>query len=80
MDEVSSLWVLCRSSRAIRTRVRLFHLVLLIPCWESQRAHPEEKRGPASDINQSGQKHMKTLDADRPNREDPNNDPSARVG
>jgi len=33
---------------AISTRVRLFRLVLLIPCWESHTADPEEKHGPAS--------------------------------
>jgi len=30
----------------IRTWVRLFRLILLIPSWESQCAHPEEKRDP----------------------------------
>jgi len=36
---------------AIRTRVRLNHLILLIPYWEGHRADPEEKRGPANDVN-----------------------------
>jgi hypothetical protein len=35
---------------AIRTRVRLFRPILLIPCWESRMADPEEKSGPASDV------------------------------
>ena len=35
---------------AIRTRVRLNRLILLPPCWEGQRADPEEKRGPANDV------------------------------
>jgi hypothetical protein len=38
------------TQRAIRTRVRLCRPILLIPCWESQMADPEEKRGPASGI------------------------------
>lgn len=51
MDEVSSLGLLYRSRPGvIRTSVRLDHLVLLVPCWESQGADPEEKRGPAKDI------------------------------
>src|ERR1039457_220955 len=52
MDEVSSLGLLYRPCYgAIRTRVRLGHLIILIPCWGSHRADPEEKRGPAKDIN-----------------------------
>ena len=35
---------------AIRTRDRLDRLILLIPCWEGQRADPEEKQGPAKDV------------------------------
>ncbi len=34
--------------RSVRESVRLFRLVLLIPCWESHTADPEEKRGPAN--------------------------------
>jgi len=41
------------AAAAIRTRVRLFRSISLIPCWESQPADPEEKRGPASGINTS---------------------------
>jgi hypothetical protein len=45
---------------------------LLIPCWESQRADPEEKRGPASDISRSTTiDSLTTIDTGRPNREDP---------
>jgi hypothetical protein len=38
--------------RTMRTRVRLGRSILLIPCWESQTAYPEEKRGSASDVAQ----------------------------
>ena len=50
MDGTSSLWLLCRSHSAIRTRVRVCRPIPLIPCWESRTADPEEKRGPASGI------------------------------
>jgi IS30 family transposase len=44
----------------------------LIPSWEGQAAHPEEKRGPARNIKlTSGVTAQKALDANRPNREDP---------
>jgi hypothetical protein len=42
MDEVSSLGLLYRSRPGV--------IVLLVPCWESQGADSEEKRGPAKDI------------------------------
>ena len=51
MDEVSSLWLLLSiATRSDQNCVRLGHLILLIPCWKSQRADPEEKLGPARDI------------------------------
>jgi hypothetical protein len=55
MDEASPLGLLRRSPcHAIKPRVRLCRLVLLIPCWENQGVHLEEKRGPASASRQGG--------------------------
>src|SRR5260221_681952 len=47
MDEVSSPWLLCRSlsARAIRTRVRLGHLVPLIPYPTPPPPPRQRKRG-----------------------------------
>ena len=51
---------------AIRTRNRLDRLILLIPYWESHRADPEEKQGPASDIrHRSGKTARKRLTLNR---------------
>jgi hypothetical protein len=51
---------------AIRTRNRLDCLILLIPYWESYRADPEEKQGPASDIrHRSGKMARKRLTSSR---------------
>lgn len=55
----------------IRTRVRLGRLVPLIPSWESQRADPEEKRGPAKDITRRRCQTFNAVDSKRPNREEP---------
>src|SRR3954447_25370087 len=47
-------------------RNRLGHLILLIPYWESHRADPEEKQGPASDIrHRSGKTARKRLTSNR---------------
>ena len=51
---------------AIRTRNRLDRLILLIPSWESHRADPEEKQGPARDIrHRSGKTARKRLTLNR---------------
>ncbi len=34
----------------VRTLLRSFHFIFLIPYWEGLRADPEEKQGPASGI------------------------------
>jgi hypothetical protein len=53
----------------IRTWVRLFRLILLIPSWESQSAHPEEKRDPRKTFPLAISESSKALDLDTPNRE-----------
>ena len=55
-------------STAISTRVRLFRLFLLIPCWESQRLIPKRSAGPRA--TKIGVVSLKALDHHRPNRED----------
>lgn len=54
-------------STAISTRVRLFRLFLLIPCWESQRLIPKRSAGPRA--TKIGVVSLKALDHHRPNRE-----------
>ena len=54
-------------STAISTRVRLFRLFLLIPCWESQRLIPKRSAGPRA--TKIGVVSLKALDHPRPNRE-----------
>ena len=56
-------------STAISTRVRLFRLFLLIPCWESQRLIPKRSAGPRA--TKIGVVSLKALDHHRPNREEP---------
>src|ERR1700720_1788220 len=53
-------------STAISTRVRLFRLFLLIPCWESQRLIPKRSAGPRA--TKIGVVSLKALDHHRPNR------------
>ena len=55
-------------STAISTRVRLFRLFLLIPCWESQRLIPKRSAGPRA--TKIGVVSLKALDHHRPNREE----------
>src|ERR1700730_8017722 len=55
-------------SPAISTRVRLFRLFLLIPCWESQRLIPKRSAGPRA--TKIGVVSLKALDHHRPNREE----------
>src|ERR1700730_12163727 len=55
-------------STAISTRVRLFRLFLLIPCWESQRLIPKRSAGPRATT--SGVVSLEALDHHRPNREE----------
>src|SRR3984893_273043 len=55
-------------STAISTRVRLFRLFLLIPCWESQRLIPKRSAGPRP--TKIGAVSLKALDHHRPNREE----------
>ena len=55
-------------STAISTRVRLFRLFLLIPCWESQRLIPKRSAGPRA--TKIGVISLKALDHHRPNREE----------
>src|ERR1700720_1309545 len=55
-------------STAISTRVRLFRLFLLIPCWESQRLIPKRSAGPRA--TKIGVVSLKALDHPRPNREE----------
>jgi hypothetical protein len=57
----------------------LFHVILLIPSWESQSADPEEKRreekrreGPREISNLGDANSLKALDITWRNREDPN--------
>src|ERR1700759_1432580 len=47
----------------------------LIPCWDSQRADPEEKRGSASGIPNGQHRRPKALDLRTSNREEPKVDP-----
>ncbi len=53
----------------IRTWFRLFRLILLIPSWESQCAHPEEKRDPRKTFPPAIPESPNVLDLDPPNRE-----------
>src|SRR6202030_3062085 len=55
-------------STAISTRVRLFRLFLLIPCWESQRLIPKRSAGPRA--TKIGVVSLKALDHHRPNRDE----------
>src|ERR1700730_12069574 len=66
-DEIAELSHLDRST-PISTRVRLFRLFLLIPCWESQRLIPKRSAGPRP--TKIGVVSLKALDHHRPNREE----------
>jgi hypothetical protein len=55
-------------STAISTRVRLFRLFLLIPCWESQRLILKRSASPRA--TKIGVVSQKALDHHRPNREE----------
>src|SRR6202035_3644774 len=80
MDETSSLWTLVSIalpiSTRVSTRVRLFRLFLLIPCWESQRLIPKRSAGPRA--TKIGVVSLKALDHHRPNREESAPNPKAR--
>jgi hypothetical protein len=68
-DEASPLRVLAPiAARRDQAASQIVPPVLLIPCWESHRAHPEEKRGPAS-VSSTGRKAW-SVDWSQPNRED----------
>src|SRR3982074_1805259 len=69
MDETEFVWGSCVDrSTAISTRVRLFRLFLLIPCWESQQLIPKRSAGPRA--TKIGVVSLKALDHHRPNREE----------
>jgi hypothetical protein len=38
------------TTNAVRTQIKSWRCTSQIPCWESQTAHPEEKRGSVNDI------------------------------
>ena len=58
-------------SIAIRTRVRLGHLILLIPCWEGQEPISKRSEDPRKTSNAGKAESSKTLDLNPPNREFP---------
>jgi hypothetical protein len=69
MGEVSSLVGLV--SVAIRTRVRLDRLILLIPCWEGREPIPKRSEGPRMTSNPGEAESSNALDLNAPNREEP---------
>jgi hypothetical protein len=71
MGEASSLGVLVSIAIvAIRTRIRLGHLILLIPCWEGREPIPKRSEGlrPTSITGEAESSIV--LDLKAPNRED----------
>ena len=52
-------------------------LILLIPCWEGQRADPEEKQDPRKTSSAGRSESWKALDLNTPNREESRNTKSA---
>ncbi len=56
---------------AVRTRNRLGHLILLIPCWEGRVPIPKRSEGPRETSNYPEAESSKALDLNTPNREEP---------